>query len=49
MWRIGNFEYKAKRCHNLSLEAIDYDGKGQTYSARTKWREIYGTDYPAPS
>lgn len=42
----GNFQYKAKRCYNLALEAIEHDLKGQTWSSRQKWREIYGTEFP---
>lgn len=42
----GNFQYKALRCYNISLEAIE---KEKTYpiTAKTKWREIYGTKFPA--
>lgn len=42
----GNFQYKAKRCYNLSLEAIGYESNGQSWSSRQKWREIYGTSFP---
>jgi len=42
----GNFQYKAKRCYNISLEAIQYESNGHTWSARSKWREIYGNAYP---
>lgn len=47
IWRKGLFEYKAKRCYNLALEAINYDSQGMNWSARQKWREIYGTAYPS--
>lgn len=42
----GNFQYKALRCYNISLEAIE---KEKTYpvTAKFKWREIYGTKFPA--
>ena len=46
LWRKGSFEYKAKVCYNKACEAIEYEGKGQVYSARVQWREIYGTSYP---
>jgi len=46
-YRTGLFEYKAKRCYNLSLEAIDADGKGYEYTRNSKWREIYGTQFPS--
>lgn len=47
VWRKGDFEYKAKRCYNISLEAIESDGKGHEYTRNQKWREIYGTYFPA--
>lgn len=42
----GNFSYKAKQCYNIALEAI---GKEKDYpnTAKSKWREIYGTQYPS--
>jgi hypothetical protein len=43
VWRTGDFEYKAKRCYNISLEAIEADSKGYEYTRNVKWREIYGT------
>ena len=42
----GVFRHKARRCHNLALEAISYQSSGHGYSSRTKWREIFGTNYP---
>lgn len=47
IWFSGNFQYKAKRCYNLSLEAIKYMSKGNTWSARQTWREIYGASFPS--
>lgn len=46
VYRSGNFEYKAKRCYNISLEAIE---KETTYptTAKSKWRDIFGTKFPA--
>lgn len=45
VYRKGNFEYKAKQCYNLALEAI---AKAQyPATAKSKWREIYGTKFPA--
>jgi hypothetical protein len=45
--RIGKFEYKALRCYNISLEALEYESKNQESSANKKWREIYGTQFPS--
>lgn len=47
VWRKGKFEYKALRCYNISIEAIDYEKKEQHPSANKKWREIYGTTFPS--
>lgn len=42
----GLFQYKAKRCYNISLEAIQHDTDKQEWSAKKKWRDIFGTAYP---
>jgi len=47
IYKNGNFQNKAKAAHDLTLAAIDYESKGQTYSAKQKWREIYGAKFPA--
>jgi len=47
VWRKGDFEYKAKRCYNISLEAIEADSKGYEYTRNSKWREIYGSYFPS--
>ncbi|WP_076536596.1 nucleotidyltransferase domain-containing protein [Shewanella sp. UCD-KL21] len=47
VYRTGGFEYKALRCYNISLEAIEYESNGMPYSANQKWREIYGTKFPS--
>lgn len=41
----GNFQYKALRCYNISLEAIEKE-KDYPTTAKSKWREIYGTKFP---
>lgn len=41
----GNFQYKALRCYNISLEAIEKEKF--EYTAKSKWREIYGTKFPS--
>lgn len=45
----GSFQYKATRCHNITKEAIDHETADpkQEYSAKAKWREIYGTQFPS--
>lgn len=41
------FQYKAKRCYNISLEAIEHQSADRDWSAKQKWREIYGTTFPS--
>jgi hypothetical protein len=47
VWRSGSFEYKAKRCRNISLDAIAHYSNNQVWSARQNWREIYGSAFPS--
>ena len=44
----GLFQYKATRCYNISLEAIDHETANpkREWSAKQKWREIFGTTFP---
>ena len=44
----GLFQYKAKRCYNISLEAIGHESANpkREWSAQQKWREIFGTAFP---
>lgn len=42
----GLFQYKAKRCYNISLEAIAHDTAKEEWAAKQDWREIYGTAFP---
>ncbi|MEK3955289.1 SMODS domain-containing nucleotidyltransferase [Psychrobacillus sp. FSL K6-1464] len=46
VWKDGNFQYKAATAYNLSLEAIENETNGYSYSSKLKWREIYGTKFP---
>lgn len=46
VWRRGNFEYKAKRCYNISCEAIRYQEREMPSSSSAKWREIFGGAFP---
>ncbi|WP_076923642.1 nucleotidyltransferase [Pseudoalteromonas sp. EB27] len=47
VWRKGKFEYKALRCYNIAVEALDYERDNMSASANLKWREIYGTKFPS--
>ncbi len=44
----GLFQYKAKRCYNISAEAIAHETAEpkQEWSAKQKWRDIFGTAFP---
>jgi hypothetical protein len=44
----GLFQYKAKRCYNISIEAIDHEmaAPKREWSAKQKWREVFGTAFP---
>ncbi|MEH1815672.1 MAG: hypothetical protein V7K26_12565 [Nostoc sp.] len=45
--RTGRFEYKALRCYNIALEAIQNEVQSYDWSANQKWREIYGSAFPS--
>ena len=47
VWKIDNFQSKAKTAYNNAIDAIAYENNSQSYSAKQKWREIYGTKFPA--
>ena len=42
----GLFQYKAKRCYNISVEAIANQQREENWAAKQKWREIFGTAFP---
>ena len=44
----GQFQYKAKRAYNLARKAIAHETATpkQVWSAKQKWREIFGTSFP---
>lgn len=44
----GLYQYKAKRCYNIALEAIEHETANpkREWSAKQKWREIFGTAFP---
>ncbi|OLT63096.1 nucleotidyltransferase [Moorena bouillonii PNG] len=46
IYRTGNFEYKAKKCYKIALEAIKNQSSKRNYSAQKKWKKIYGTSFP---
>lgn len=48
VYKKGLFQYKATRCYNISCEAITHETANpkQEWSAKQKWRDIFGTSFP---
>lgn len=48
VWKQGSFQYKARRCYNITVEAIRHETAEpkREWSAKQKWREIFGTAFP---
>jgi hypothetical protein len=44
VYRTGNFEYKAKQCYNIAVEAIAQESN--SFNATYEWRKIYGDKFP---
>lgn len=47
VYRKGPFEYKARQAELRALEALQYQGNGHDWSAKQKYREIYGLNFPS--
>jgi len=43
----GLFQSKANSCYKISIDAINYATNNQDWSAKQKWREIFGTAFPS--
>lgn len=46
VWKTENFNSKAETAYNNAVSAISYESNNQSYSAKQKWREIYGSKFP---
>ncbi|MGZ0054204.1 SMODS domain-containing nucleotidyltransferase [Bacillus cereus] len=46
VYKNGNFQTKASKAYDLSLEAIDLEQRNYSYTSKQKWREIYGSKFP---
>lgn len=46
VFKIGNFQSKAKIAHDTAVEAIKYTENDMPYTARKKWSEIFGPTFP---
>ena len=44
----GLFQWKAKRCYNIALKAIAHETSNpkENWSAKQRWREIFGSAFP---
>jgi hypothetical protein len=44
----GLFQHKAKKAHSLSVIAIEHEAAPikREYSAKQKWREVFGSEFP---
>ena len=47
IYNPDNFRYKATVAYNKSLEAIQLEADNKGWSAKQKWREIYGNRFPS--
>ncbi|MEL7063208.1 MAG: nucleotidyltransferase [Bacteroidota bacterium] len=49
VYRKGQFEAKAKRCYNLAVAAIAHETASpkREWSAKQKWRDIFGSKFPS--
>lgn len=45
----GLFQYKARVCHNIALEAMEHNRADpkREWSAKQRWRDIFGTSFPS--
>ncbi|MFA4985733.1 MAG: nucleotidyltransferase [Candidatus Brocadiia bacterium] len=48
VYKKGLFQYKAKRCYNIAVQAIAHETATpkEEWSAKQQWREIFGTAFP---
>jgi hypothetical protein len=47
VWKTGTFWFKAAQCYHTAVDACSYQGDKYGWTARQKWREIYGSGYPS--
>lgn len=47
VYRGGVFEFRARQAELRAIEAIEFQSKNMDWSAKQKYREIYGTSYPS--
>jgi hypothetical protein len=47
VYRQGQFNYEARQAELAALEAIEHQKSNHDWSAKHKYREIYGTNFPS--
>lgn len=47
VYKLKNFQMKAKQSYELALVAIEYEKSNMPLSAKSKWRDIYGSKFPS--
>jgi hypothetical protein len=47
VYNSGYFQFKAKQAYDKAQEAIEDEKSGYNALAKSEWRDIYGTDFPA--
>lgn len=47
IYNPDNFRYKATVAFNITKEAIQYQSEFKEWSAKQKWKEIYGSRFPS--
>jgi hypothetical protein len=45
--RTGPFEYKARQAELRAIEALEHQAAGRDWSAKQKYREVYGSAFPS--
>lgn len=46
VWRRGNFQSKARWAYDKACEAIMHESNDSHYSAKSSWRDIFGSKFP---
>lgn len=46
VWKRGNFQTPAAAAYSTAVSAIHHESNDRPYTARNKWRELFGPTYP---
>ena len=47
VYRGDIFQYKAGRCRKIAVEAVQHESAKENWSAKKKWRQIFGSSFPS--